>query len=127
MLHLPDIKGRFHFYSDISKFTTRGALYEIQNGKPKLIAYASKRLSKAARNYLSKELEMCGLAMNIADFVHSLKRVDFYAIVNNLALMHIIKSKAELTATRIKWLLEIFGSYSFNLLQRVVNNSCSIN
>ena len=48
MLHLPDNKGRFHLYSDTSKFATGGDLYQIQNGKPKVIAYASKRLPKAA-------------------------------------------------------------------------------
>ena len=76
VLHLPDSKGRFQLYSETSKFTTRSALYQIQNGKPKLIAYASKRLSEAARNYSITELEMCGLAINIASFAHLLKRAD---------------------------------------------------
>ena len=35
MLHLPDSKGRFHLYSDTSKFTNGSALYQIQNGKSK--------------------------------------------------------------------------------------------
>ena len=48
ILHLPDGKGRFHLYSDTSKNATRSAVYQIQNGKPKLIAYASKRLPEAA-------------------------------------------------------------------------------
>ena len=78
----------------------------IQNGKPKLIAYAGKRLPEAMRNYSITELEICGLAINITNFVHLLKRVDFNAIVDHLALTHIIKSKAELTTTRIKRLLE---------------------
>ena len=39
ILHLPDNKGRFHLYSDTSKFSTGSALYQIQNGKSKLIAY----------------------------------------------------------------------------------------
>ena len=41
ILHLPDNKGRFHL--DTSKYASGSALYQIQNGKPKLIAYASKR------------------------------------------------------------------------------------
>ena len=49
ILHLPDGKGRFHLYSNMSKYATGSALYQIQNGKPKLIAYASKRLSEAAQ------------------------------------------------------------------------------
>ena len=50
---------------------------------------------------------MCGLAINIASFVHLLKRVDFDAIVNHLAFMHIIKSKLEPATTRIKRLLKM--------------------
>ena len=59
VLHLPDKVGRFQLYSDTSKYATGGALYQIQNGKPKLIAYSSKRLTEAARNYSITELEMC--------------------------------------------------------------------
>ena len=44
-----------------------------------------------------------------------LKRVDFDAIVDHLSLTHIIKSKAEPATTRIKRLLELISSYSFNL------------
>ena len=44
ILHMPNHEVRFHLYSDMSKFATRSVLYQIQNGKPKLIAYASKRL-----------------------------------------------------------------------------------
>ena len=33
-------------------------LYQIQNGKPKLITYVSKRLPKAAWNYSITELDM---------------------------------------------------------------------
>ena len=46
VLHLPNTTGRFHLYSDTSKFVTGSALYQIQNGNPKLIAYASKILPK---------------------------------------------------------------------------------
>ena len=115
ILHLPDKKGRFKLYSDTSKIATGSALYQIQNGKPKLIAYVSKRLPETAKNYSITELEMCSLAINIASFVHLLKRVDFDAVVHNLALTHIMRSKVEPTTTRIKRLLELLTSYSFNL------------
>ena len=115
VLHMPNKTGRFHLYSDNSKFATGSALYQIQNGKPKLIAYASKKLPEAVKSYSITELELCGLAINIASFSHLLKRVDFDAIVDHLALTHIIKSKMELATTRIKRLLELISSYSFNL------------
>ena len=44
-----------------------------------------------------------------------MKRGDFDAIVDHLALTHLIKSKAEPATTRIKRLLELISSYSFNL------------
>ena len=115
VLHLPDGKGRFHLYSDTSKHSMGSALYQIQNGKPKLIAYASKTLPEVAKNYSITELEMCGLAINIKSFAHILKRVDFDAIVDHLALVHILKSKTEPVTTRIKRLLEVLSAYSFNL------------
>ena len=59
-----------------------------------MVVYASKRLPEAVRSYSITELELCGLAINITSFSHLLKRVDFDAIVDHLALMHIIKSKA---------------------------------
>ena len=73
VLHLPDSKGRFHLYSDTRKFATGSTLCQIQNGKPILIDYTTKRLSKVARNYSITELEMCRLTTNIASFVDLLK------------------------------------------------------
>ena len=55
------------------------------------------------------------LAINISSFEHLLKRVNFDATVDHLALIHIIKSKAEPTTARIKRLLEVLHSYLFNL------------
>ena len=67
------------------------------------------------QNYSITELEMWGLAINIASFAHFLKRVDFDAIVDHLALVHILKSKTEPATTRIKRLPEVLSAYSFNL------------
>ena len=65
---MPNTAGRFHLYSDTRIFATGSALYQIQNGKPKLIMYASQRLPEAMINYSITELEPCGLAINIASF-----------------------------------------------------------
>ena len=87
----------------------------LQNGKPKLTAYSSKRLPETAHNYSITELEMCGLAINIASFAHLLRKIDFDAVVDHLAIMQIMRSKVELTTNRIKRLLEVLSAYSFNL------------
>ena len=44
VLHMPNATGRFHLYSDASKFAT--------GGKPKLTTYASKCLPEAAKTIL---------------------------------------------------------------------------
>ena len=115
VMSMPDKRGRFLLYSYTSKHATDSVLYQIQNGKAKLIAYPSKRMPAAAKNYSITELEMCGLAINITSFAHLLKRVDFDAMVNYLAITYIMKSKLEPGTNRIKRLLEIISSYSFNL------------
>ena len=80
-----------------------------------MIAYTSKMLPEAMKNYSITELDLCGLTINIASFSHLLKRVDFDAIMDHLALTHIIKSKTEPATTGIKRLLELISSHSFNL------------
>ena len=114
VLSMPDRRGRFLLYSDTSKFATGNALCQVQGGKPKLIAYTSKRMPEAPKNYSITELEMCSLAINIAHFAHLWKRVDFDAVVDHLAIAHIMKSKMEPATNRRKRLLEILSSYSFN-------------
>ena len=59
-------------------------------------------MPEVAKNYSITELEMCGLAINIATFSHLLKRVDFDAVLHHLAIMHIMKSKMEPVTNRIK-------------------------
>ena len=80
-----------------------------------LIAYASKRMPGAYKNYSITELEMCRLAMNIVTFLHLLKKVDFDTVVDHLAITHIMRSKAEPATTRINRLIELWSPYSFNL------------
>ena len=73
MISMPNRKGRFLLYSDTSKCATGSTLYQVKDGRPKLIAYVSKRMPEAAMNYSITELEMCGLAIIIASFSHLLK------------------------------------------------------
>ena len=80
-----------------------------------MIAYASKRLPEAARNYSITELEMCGLTINIESFAHLLRQVDFDAVVDHLAITQIMRSKVKLATNRINRLLEVLSAYSFNL------------
>ena len=77
VLHMPNTTDRFHLYSYTSKFATGSALYQIKNGRPKLMAYAPKRLSEAAANYSITELELCGkLSSTSVDFIRSERELE---------------------------------------------------
>ena len=58
VLHLPKADGRFILYSDTSKEGTGSSLWQIQEGKPKLLGYASKTLPEACMRHSATELEI---------------------------------------------------------------------
>ena len=70
--------GRFILYCDSSKIHTGSALWQIQEGKPRLIGYASRSLPAPAKNYNVTELEMTGMAVNL--WRHLLQRVEFVVL-----------------------------------------------
>ena len=49
VLYMPNTTGRFHLYSDISMFATGSVLYQIQNGKPKLIAVCQQKIIRSCK------------------------------------------------------------------------------
>ena len=65
---MPNCKGRFHLYLDMSKFAMGSTLYQIQNGKPKLIPYASKRLPEAARNVFNNRIRVVWFSNQYSQF-----------------------------------------------------------
>ena len=115
ILHLPRPGGRFILYCDTSKTHTGSSLWQIQDGKPRLLGYASKSLPEACENYSVTELEMTGLAINIHLWKHLLLRVEFDCAVDHRALPYIMKSKNLPATGRIIRLLEHLSGYSFNL------------
>ena len=76
---------------------------------------SNKLLLKKSKVDYRNHQEMCGLAINITSFAHLLKKVDFDAIVDDFALVHILKSKTEPATPRIKRLLQVLSAHSFNL------------
>ena len=115
VLHLPRPGGRFILYCDTYKTHTGSSLWQMQDGKPRLLGYASKSLPDACKNYSITELEMTGLAINIHLWKHLLLRVDFDCAVNHRALPYIMKSKNLPATGRIIRFLEHLAGYSLNL------------
>ena len=106
VLHLPEADGRFILYSDTSIKGIGSSLWQIQEGKPKLIGYASKRLPEACSRYSVTELEMTGLLVNMNLWKNLLKHREFDAAVDHAAVAQIMKAKTEPATTRIMKLLD---------------------
>ena len=115
VLYLPKPGGRFILYCDSSRTHTGSSLWQIQEGKPRLLGYASKSLPAPALNYSVTELEMTGMAVNIHLWRHLLHRVEFDCAVDHRAIPYIMKAKTLPATTRIMRLLEILSGYAFNL------------
>ena len=115
VLHLPRAEGRFILYSDTSVEGTGSSLWQMQEGKAKLIGYASKTLPEACSRYSVTELEMTGLLVNMNLWKNLLKHREFDAAVDHVAVTQIMKAKTEPATTRIMRLLDRLSAYSFNL------------
>ena len=115
VLHLPKAESRFILYSDTSKEGTGSSLWQIQEGKPKLLGYASKTLPEVCTRYSVTELEMTGLLVNMNLWKNLLKHREFDAAVDHVAVTQILKAKPETAITRIMRLLDRLAAYSFNL------------
>ena len=115
MLHLPKSEGRFILYSNTSIESTGSSLWQMQEGKAKLIGYASKTLPEACSRYSVTELEMTGLLVSMNLWENLLKHREFDAAVDHVAVAKIMKAKAEPATTRIMRVLDRLLAYSFNL------------
>ena len=115
VLHLPKAGGRFILYSNTSTEGTGSSLWQIQEGNPRLINYASKTLPEACSRYSVTELEMTDLLVNMNLWNNLLKHREFYAAVDYVAVAQMMKAKTEPATTRIMRLLDRLSAYSFNL------------
>ena len=115
VLHLPRADGRVILYSDTSREGTSSSLWQVQEGKPRLIGFASKTLPEACQGYSITELEMTGLLVNMGLWKSIIRHREFDAAVDHAAVAQIMKAKAKPATTCIKCLLECLASYSFNL------------
>ena len=112
---MPKPGGRVILYCDSSRTHTGSSLWQVQEGKSRLIGYASKSLPAPAQNYSVTELEMTGMAVNIHLWRHLLHRVEFDCAVDHRAIRCIMKAKILPATARIMRLLEILSGYAFNL------------
>jgi hypothetical protein len=108
-------EGQIKVFSDTSRYACGHAIFQEQDGVDRLIAFGSRTLNPACKNYSVSELELAGLYVSFCCNKYLLKSVTFAAYVDHSALVNIMKSKTEPPTRRIQLLLEKLSQYNFSL------------
>ena len=108
-------EGQIKVFSDTSRYACGHAIFQEQDGVDRLIAFGSRTLNPACKNYSVSELELAGLFVSFCCNKYLLKSVTFAAFVDHSALVNIIKSKSEPPTRRIQLLLEKLSQFTFTL------------
>ena len=115
VLAYADYSKPFALHTDASTTGLGAVLYQKQeDGKERVIAYASRTLNKAERNYDAHKLEFLALKWAVTDRFHEyLYGATFEVFTDNNPLTYIL-STAKLDAMGHRWVASL-GPYNFKL------------
>ena len=103
MLAYADIKAPFILHIDASGDGLGAVLNQDQDGQKRVIAYASRSLSKSERKYPVQKLEFLALKWDITDKFHKyLYGAEFQMFIDNNPLTYVLTT-AKLDATGHRW------------------------
>ena len=113
----PDFSLPFIVHTDASYSGLGAVLYQKQQGKERVIAYASRGLKSSERNYPAHKLEFLALKWSVTDkFKDLLYGHRFEVITDNNPLTYVLTT-AKLDATGHRWLAEL-ASFDFDIKYR---------
>ena len=117
VLGFADLASPFIVHTDASNVGLGACLYQVQNGVTRVIAYASRGLSKSEQNYPAHKKEFLALKWAVTDKFHDyLYGGNFTVITDNNPLTYVLSS-AKLDATGYRWLAAL-SVYNFDLKYR---------
>ncbi len=107
VLAFADFKLPFELHTDASGEGLGAILYQVQEGQKRVIAYASRCLTKSERNYPPHKLEFLALRWAVVEKFHDYQvGKKFTAYTDNNALTYVLSS-AKLDATRHRWVAQL--------------------
>ena len=115
VLAYADYKRPFRLHTDASDLGLGAVLYQQdENGKNKVIAYASRTLNQAEKNYPAHKLEFLALKWAVTSRFHEyLYGGEFAVYTDNNPLTYVL-SMAKLDATGQRWIAAL-ANYNFSL------------
>ena len=123
VLAFADYSKPFELHCDASGTGLGSVLYQEQDGLKRVIAYASRGLSKSESNYPAHKLEFLALKWAVTEKFHDyLFGHQFTVFTDNNPLTYVLTS-ARLDATGHRWLAAL-SAYNFDIKYRAgVNNA----
>ena len=117
ILGFPNYAMPFELHTDASSLGLGAVLYQMQEGKKRVISYASRGLTKSERNYPAHKMEFLALKWAVTEkFRNYLYGHSFTVYTDNNPLTYVLTS-AKLDATGHRWLSEL-SNYEFNIIYR---------
>ena len=117
ILAYPDYGKPFELHVDASSHGLGAVLYQEQDGKKRVISYASRSLSRPEANYSVHRLEFLSLKWAISKKYHEyLYGNTFTVLTDNNPLTYVLTT-AKLDATGHRWLATL-AAYDFNIIYR---------
>ena len=117
-LAYPDYQLPFTLHTDSSTDGLGAVLYQKQNGKQRVIAYASRSVSKAESNYPAHKLEFLALKWAVCEKFHEYLygTKPFEVFTDNNPLTYVLTS-AKLDACGQRWVAKL-ANYNFSIKYR---------
>lgn len=112
----PDFSLPFYIQCDASMSGVGGVLFQIKDGEEHPIAFMSKKLNSAQRNYSVTELECLAAIMCIKKFRCYVEGMRFTVITDHAALKWLMAQK-DLAGRLARWSLKL-QSYDFTIEHR---------
>lgn len=107
----------FEVHTDASQKGLGAILYQKQDGKLRVISFASRGLKRSEKNYPASKLEFLALKWAITEKLHDyLYGAKFTVITDNNPLTYVL-TKAKLDATGHRW-LSALACYDFDIIYR---------
>ena len=121
ILAYPDYQLPFTLHTDSSTDGLGAVLYQKQDGKLRVIAYASRLVSKAESNYPAHKLEFLALKWAVCEKFHEYLygSKSFEVFTDNNPLTYVLTS-AKLDACGQRWVAKL-ANYNFSIRYRVSN------
>ena len=117
ILAYADYSKPFSVHTDASSNDLGAVLYQLQEGKERVVAYTSRSLKQLERNYPAHKLEFLALKWAICEKFHDyLNGFKFKVVTDNNTLTYVFTT-AKLDATGQRWVAAL-SDYDFSIMYR---------